>query len=82
MNITKTMPTNSHRHDGALNMKVHVNGKEVCSAEAIYGREGRIGMGSQEWETISHYTACRPIELHPEDEFKISSDLDLRQHKL
>jgi hypothetical protein len=82
MNITKSMPTNSHRHDGALNMKVHVNGKEVCSADAIYGREGRISMGSQEWETISHYTACQPIELHPEDELKISSDFDLRQHRL
>jgi hypothetical protein len=76
------MPTNSHRHDGALNMKVHVNGKVACSAEAIYGQEGGMSMSGQEWETISHYTACEPIELHPEDEVKISSDFDLRQHKL
>jgi hypothetical protein len=45
LNVKKTMPTNFRRHDGALNMKVHVNGKEICSAEAIYGREGRIRMG-------------------------------------
>jgi hypothetical protein len=65
-------------------MAVHVNGKKVCSAEAKYGREGRISMGAggQEWETISHYTACDSIELRRGDEFKITSDLDLRQHKL
>ena len=76
------MPTNPHRHDGALNMKVHVNGKEVCSAEAIYGREGGMSMSGQEWETISHYTPCKTIKLQRGDGFRVTSDYDLRQHKL
>jgi len=62
-------------------MKIVVNGKERCSAEAIYGKEGR-STGGLEWETISHYSACDTIELHPGDEVKVTSDFDLRQHKL
>jgi len=73
---------NAHLHDGALNMKVHVNGKVVCSAEAIYGREGGMSTSGQEWETISHYTPCKTTRLHPGDQFKITSDYDLRQHNL
>ena len=63
-------------------MKVHVNGTEVCSAEAIYGRGGGLRMGGQEWDTISHYTSCKTIKLHPGDQLRITSDYDLRQHKL
>jgi len=73
---------NPHLHDGALNMKVHVNGTEVCSAEAIYGRGGGLHMGGQEWDTISHYTACKTIKLHPGDQLRVTSDYDLRKHKL
>jgi len=73
---------NPHLHDGALNMKVHVNGKVACSAEAKYGQEGGMSVSGERWETISHYTACKPIELHLGDELKITSDFDLRQHKL
>jgi len=71
-----------HLHDGALNMKIHVNDKEVCSAEAVYGREGGLSMSGQEWETISHYTSCKTTKLRPGDQLKITSDYDLRQHKL
>jgi hypothetical protein len=63
-------------------MKVHVNGKVVCIAEAIYGREGGMSTSGQEWETISHYTPCKTTRLHPGDQFKVTSDYDLRQHTL
>jgi hypothetical protein len=72
----------SNRHDGALNLKLHVNGQVVCSVEAIYGRGGGMSVSGQEWETISHYTPCKTTKLHPGDLFKITFDYDLRQHKL
>jgi hypothetical protein len=63
-------------------MKIHVNGKTICSAEAIYGQEGGMSVSGQEWETISHYTACKTARLHPGDLLKVTADYDLRQHKL
>jgi hypothetical protein len=64
-------------------MKVHLNGKEVCSANAIYGKEGGLSLGqTEEWETISHYTPCKTIKFQKGDLIKFTSDYDLRQHRL
>jgi hypothetical protein len=63
-------------------MKVYVNGTEVCRAEVIYGREDGTSMGDPGWETISHYTPCKTTKLHLGDQVRITSDYDLRQHKL
>jgi hypothetical protein len=70
------------RHDGALNMKVHINGAEACSANAVYGKEGGMGLSGEEWETISHYTPCKTLKLQPGDLLRVTADYDLRQHKL
>jgi hypothetical protein len=63
-------------------MKVHVNGTQVCSAEVIYGKEDGTSASGSGWETISHYTPCKTTKLLPGDLVQITSDYDLRQHKL
>ena len=63
-------------------MKVYINDTEVCRAEAIYGQEDGTSMSGPGWETISHYTSCKTTKLRPGDQVRITSDYDLRQHKL
>jgi hypothetical protein len=72
-----------HSHDGGLNMKVLVNDKVQCQSDAIYGQDGGIIVGNEKWETITSYSVCRdPIQVNAGDKVKLSSDYDLRKHKL
>jgi len=72
-----------HLHDGGLNMKIVLNDKVVCESKAIYGLDGSTSVNGQRWETISSYDPCiGPIKVKAKDKLLISSDYDLRKHKL
>lgn len=76
------MLTNT-RHDGALNIKILVNGKVACASDTIYGEDGASTVNGEKWETITSYSPCRdPIKLKKGDKIKMTSDYDLRKHKL
>ena len=71
------------RHGGALNLKLLVNNKVMCTSEAVYGQDGGTMVNGQKWDTITSYTPCRdPVKITKGDEVKIVSDYDLRKHKL
>jgi hypothetical protein len=90
--IQPTAPSNKHSltslsaphlHDGALNLKLMVNGNVACQADAIYGQDGGTSVGGEKWETITSYTECKePIKVKYGDKVKITSDYDVRRHKL
>jgi hypothetical protein len=69
-----------------MNMKIYLNGKLVCQADAVYGEDGGLGVstiGGQKWETITSYTPClEPIKIQPGDKVKMTSDYDLTKHRL
>jgi hypothetical protein len=65
-------------------MKIYLNGKLVCQSDAVYGQEGgSINVNGEKWETITSYTPCLdPIKIKPGDQIKMTSDYDIRKHKL
>ena len=64
-------------------MKIVLNVKVVCESKAIYGLDGSTSVIGQRWETISSYDPCiGPIKVKAKDKLLISSDYDLRKHKL
>jgi hypothetical protein len=66
-----------------LNLKLHVNDKVACQADAIYGEDGGTSVAGQKWEIITSYSECKnPIRVKPGDKVKITSDYDLQRHKL
>jgi hypothetical protein len=69
-------------HDGSLNMKIFVNDKLACNSNAIYGADGGTSINGQKWETITAYSSCAAIKLSVGDKVKMTSDYDLREHKL
>jgi hypothetical protein len=70
-------------HDGGLNMKIVLNNKVVCESKAIYGQDGSTSVNGERWETITSYEPCvGPIKVKAQDKLLISSDYDLRKHKL
>jgi hypothetical protein len=72
-----------YSHDGGLNMRIVVNGKVACQSDAIYGQDGGTVVSKEKWETITSYSPCEdPVEVKAGDKIKISSDYDLRKHKL
>jgi len=72
-----------HLHDGGLNLKMLVNGKVACTSDPIYGQDGASTVNGEKWETITSYSPCRdPIKLTRGDKVMMTSDYDLRQHKL
>lgn len=72
-----------HLHDGAVNLKLLVNGKVMCSSEAVYGQDGGTTVNGQKWETIISYTPCLdPINVRIGDKVKVVSDYDLTKHRL
>jgi hypothetical protein len=82
MNSSPLSDINGNRHDGATNMRIHVNGKLACDAQVLYGRSGGLTINGQEWETISTTTPCDTIKLNPGDKVKMTSEFDLSKHKL
>ncbi|TLD25685.1 hypothetical protein E2P81_ATG09342 [Venturia nashicola] len=74
-----------HVHDGAVNIKVFLNGKEICEAKALYGAEGgsATGLDGQKWETITAYTPCdTAVPIKKGDKVYITSEYDLTKHRL
>jgi len=73
---------------GGVNIKVFLNGKQICEAKAIYGTEGSEGgaasaLDGQKWETITGYTPCdTPVAIKKGDKVYITSDYDLTKHRL
>jgi len=74
-----------HMHDGGLNIKIFVNDKLACHSDAIYGGlgDGGTSVNGEKWETITTYSPCtEAIKLNKGDKVKMTSDYDLRKHKL
>ena len=66
-----------------MNIKLVVNDRIACQANAIYGQDGGTSVNGEKWETITSYSPCpEPVQIKSGDRIKISSDYDLRQHKL
>ena len=65
------------RHDGGSKMMLFINGKEVCTSHAIYGRGG-----DNNAETIHEMTACPVISFKKGDILSMQSVYDLSQHPL
>jgi hypothetical protein len=74
-----------HIHDGGVNIKVILNGKEVCEAKAVYGDEGGTtnALDGKKWQTITGYTPCdSPIPIKKGDKVYITSEYDLTKYRL
>ncbi|KAF2399482.1 hypothetical protein EJ06DRAFT_53637 [Trichodelitschia bisporula] len=74
-----------HIHDGGVNIKVFVNGKEVCEARAEYGDEGGSTKApdGKSWQTITGYTPCdTPVPIKKGDKVYMTSEYDLTKHRL
>jgi hypothetical protein len=64
-------------------MKIVLNDRVVCESKAIYGQDGGTSINGERWETINSYEPCiGPIKVKAKDKLLISSDYDLRKHKL
>ena len=66
-----------HLHDGGVSMDLSINGKYVCSSNAIYGGEGNtVTKGNSTWETIAGMSICPgPIEIKDGELIKIQLPL-------
>ncbi|KAF2670726.1 hypothetical protein BT63DRAFT_199949 [Microthyrium microscopicum] len=72
-----------HLHDGALDMKIMVNGKAACSSDAIYGGDGGTTVDGQKWQTITGYSPCLGgIQVHKNDNISMIANYDLTKHRL
>ncbi|KAF2400927.1 hypothetical protein EJ06DRAFT_521587 [Trichodelitschia bisporula] len=73
-----------HIHDGGVNIKVFVNGKEVCESRAVYGVQGGAAViDGKKWETISAYTPCdKAIPFRKGDKVSMTSEYDLTKYRL
>jgi hypothetical protein len=64
-------------------MRIMLNGKVVCDSKAIYDQETGISVKGERWETITTYEPCSgPIKTKFGDTLQISSDYDIRKHRL
>jgi hypothetical protein len=74
-----------HLHDGGIDVKLYVNNQTVCTSNAVYGgvKSAEAKVGEEKWETITSYTICdKPIQVKKGDVLKMSSEYDLRKHRL
>jgi hypothetical protein len=75
-----------HIHDGGVNIKVFLNGKEVCEARAVYGDESAgqaVGLDGKKWQTITAYTPCdTPVQIKKGDKVYVTSTYDLTKYRL
>jgi hypothetical protein len=73
-----------HIHDGGVNVKVFVNGNQVCEAKAIYGDEGTAtALDGKKWQTITGYTPCeKPVPIKKGDKVYMTSEYDLTKYRL
>ena len=72
-----------HLHDGGVEIKAFINGKEVCSSKAEYGGEGHVGVSvnGEKWETIRHMTSCSdPIVVKKGDKIGLKAFYDTGLH--
>lgn len=72
-------------HDGAVNIKVFLNGAQICEAKAIYGSESgsAASLDGSKWETITGYTPCEtPTPIKKGDKVYMTSEYDLTKHRL
>jgi hypothetical protein len=71
-----------HLHDGAVNIKIFVNGKEVCESKALYGKD-TSKTTVEGWETITGYSPCQvAVPIKVGDKVKMTSEYDLTKHRL
>jgi len=82
--LTASLTLNSH--DGGVDIKVFVNGKEICTNKAIYGGEHggvKAAAAAEKWETITAYDTCAAaIKVKKSDVVTLSSTYDVTKHKL
>jgi len=73
-----------HLHDGGVAMDLYVNGKYICSSNAIYGGEsGTTIQNGKKWETISGMSVCPgPVKIKDGDYMTLTSRYDLSKHPL
>jgi hypothetical protein len=67
-----------------VDLKFLVNGKVACHIKPLYGKdEGGVDIGGQQWETVTSHQSClEPTKISIGDKLRITSDYDLRQHRL
>jgi hypothetical protein len=74
------------RHAGALGIKLFVNGKLECIAEAVYGgttNASATTIGGGSWETITSYKPClKPIKVAFGDVIKMSAMFDMTKRRV
>jgi hypothetical protein len=64
-------------------MRVVLNDKVLCHSNAIYGQDTGTSVRGELWETIIGYEPCLgPFKVRTGHKIFISSDYDLRKHKL
>jgi hypothetical protein len=74
-----------HVHDGAVNVRILVNGKEACEIKVLYGTEGGTAkaLDGKEWQTIEGYSPCEgPFPVKPGDTLQMTSEYDLTKYRL
>jgi len=73
-----------HLHDGGELMELYLNGKKVCTSNAVYGgKGGTMVIDGKKWETISEMTDCNgTIPVKKGDTLKMKAAYDLEKHPL
>jgi hypothetical protein len=67
-------------HDGGVSVETIVNGKPVCTSEAIYGTKLKLENG-KEWTTISKMTDCdKPFSVKNGDMITLKVSYDEINH--
>jgi hypothetical protein len=69
-------------HDGGSAVKVKVNGKVICSSDAIYGGTGAtLIVDGKEWQTITKMTECAgPFPIQKGDKVQVIAAYDTIAH--
>jgi len=66
------------RHDGGSAMVLYINGKEVCTSNAVYGKGGE-----STGDTITNMSNCeKNIPVKKGDVLTMNSVYDLKTHPL
>src|SRR6201999_2494744 len=72
----------THLHDGGMDIKLNINGKQVCESKALYGGKGHevTKPDGKRWDTLRETTDCGKIKLNKGDkvDYFTDSELDAR----
>jgi hypothetical protein len=69
-------------HDGGELMKLYLNGKEICTSNAIYGgKGGTVNIDGKKWETISEMSDCNnEVVVKKGDYLRMEAQYDMAKH--